>query len=89
MKKEKFNEYRAMGIPELTAEIDKRREQVYKLREKKVYEDLSNPFEIRILRREIAQLATLVRQKELAANPGPSRGARSRAERRRKSRVKA
>lgn len=69
MKSQELNEYRGMSIAELGEQVDQHRDQIYKMREKMAVEEVSNPFQIRMKRREVAQLKTLIRQKELADNP--------------------
>ena len=69
MKSQDLNEYRGMSIAELSEQVDEHREQIYKLREKMAVEEASNPFQVRMKRREVAQLKTLIRQKEIAQNP--------------------
>ena len=73
MKPKEFSEYQGMSIDELREQVDGHRLQIFKMREKKVVEELSNPYQIRAKRREVAQLKTLIRQKELAVNPKKAR----------------
>lgn len=61
---------RELPAAELESEVAKAREKLWKLRFQARGEPLENPGEIRRLRREIARMKTILRERELAGRAG-------------------
>jgi len=59
----KPNEIRNLTVEEITAEVDKRREEILDLRIQSAVGQSSNPRRIRSARREIARLMTVANEK--------------------------
>jgi large subunit ribosomal protein L29 len=68
----KAEEYRQMTPEDLKKEIDALSKSLFDLRFKKVTETVENPAEFRKLRRTLARVRTILRQKERAAAPAPA-----------------
>lgn len=60
----KKNELKEKSIKELILERDKAKKALNELKFKKVVSVVENPVQIRILRREIARINTLIHEKE-------------------------
>ena len=60
-------EIRDMGDVEIAQSIEELREELFNLRLGAAYEELENPARIRQVRREIARLKTITREREIAA----------------------
>jgi large subunit ribosomal protein L29 len=70
----KITEIRALSVDETRSRLEEAREEYFKLRFQKATGQLSDLSRLRAARREIARLATILREKELAiprqeANP--------------------
>ncbi len=65
MKNKKLNE---MSSPELEKELSELKSELFKLRFSLATNGLDNPMRIREVRREIARVKTVLRQKELNNN---------------------
>ncbi len=65
MKNKKLNE---MSSPELEKELSELKSELFKLRFSLATNGLDNPMRIREVRREIARVKTVLRQKELKNN---------------------
>ncbi len=65
MKNKKLNE---MSSPELEKELSELKSELFKLRFSLATNGLDNPMRIREVRREIARVKTILRQKELKNN---------------------
>ncbi len=73
MKRTEMSDLRSKSVEELQKAIEEKRRDLYKLREKRVVEQLNDPFELGRLRRDIARMRTLIGEKE--------RGGKGRCER--------
>ena len=60
-------EIRALATPEIEAKLDDAREELFKLRFQFKTGQLTDYSRLRVARRTIAQLATILRERELAA----------------------
>ena len=63
----KAEEIREFENSEITARLGELREELFKLRFRSVTQQLENPLLIRHIRRDIARLETILRERELAA----------------------
>ena len=59
----KPNEVRNMGLGEIEAEVEKRREELFDLRIQSAVGHTSNPRRARMAKREIARLLTIAKEK--------------------------
>lgn len=59
-------EIRELGDTDITQQIAELNEELFDLRMKSAYEELENPARIRQLRRDLARLKTIQRERELA-----------------------
>ena len=67
MKAKEYREkIRKMSIEELQAEEQELRAQLFKLRFKGATSPIDNPVQIRYLKRDIARVRTVIKEKELA-----------------------
>ena len=57
---------RELSYPELLAKRNETKKEYFDLRIKSVMEHLDNPVQLRIIRRKIAALNTVIREKEIA-----------------------
>jgi large subunit ribosomal protein L29 len=57
---------RELTIDEIDLEIERAREELFKLRFRSAYEELENPSLLRELRRDIARMKTIRHERELA-----------------------
>jgi len=64
----KAKELRELSIPELKERVAKLREELMNLRFQKSIHRLENPMRIRQVRREIARVLTILKEKERSAN---------------------
>ena len=64
----KAKELRELSIPELKERLAKLREEFMNLRFQKAIHRLENPMRIRQVRREIARVLTIIREKERSIN---------------------
>ena len=64
----------------LTEELAERRKHLFDLRSQAVTEKLEDPSQLRKTRREIAQMKTILRQRELEAQPKKEKPAKPAAE---------
>jgi large subunit ribosomal protein L29 len=64
----KAKELRELSIPELKERLAKLREELMNLRFQKAIHRLENPMRIRQVRREIARVLTILKEKERSAN---------------------
>jgi large subunit ribosomal protein L29 len=64
----KAKELRELSIPELKERVAKLREELMNLRFQKTIHRLENPMRIRQVRREIARVLTILKEKERSAN---------------------
>ncbi|HZN56546.1 MAG TPA: 50S ribosomal protein L29 [Planctomycetota bacterium] len=71
--KERIKEILALPTTELEAEITKNREKMFKLRFHGKGKDMQNPRELKSLRKDIARMLTVIRQRQ----PQPSAGGRA------------
>ncbi len=60
---------REMSDPEMTEKLGELSEELFQLRLRAAYEELENPMLIRHLRRDIARLETIKREREATAGP--------------------
>jgi large subunit ribosomal protein L29 len=65
----KLDEIRALGAQELQARVAELREEQFRLRFRAATETLEQPLRLREVRRDIARVLTVLREKELAAAP--------------------
>ncbi len=61
----KVKDLRKLSLQDLTKKEQDLRRELFRLRFKKRVEGLPNPMEIRNIRREIARILTLIREKQL------------------------
>ena len=61
-----LNKMREMTNVELCAELDKLKKELFNLRFQHVTGQLENPVKMRELKKEIARVKTIIREKELA-----------------------
>jgi large subunit ribosomal protein L29 len=66
----KIDELRAMTMDELRAKLGELSEEQFNLRFRLATEPLDDPLRIRKVRREIARVKTLIREKEASAAAG-------------------
>ena len=60
-----LNKFREMTDVELNAELDKMKQQLFNLRFQHVTGQLDNPVQMREVKRNIARVKTIIREKEL------------------------
>jgi large subunit ribosomal protein L29 len=60
-------EIREMGDADIVQVLDELSDELFDLRMKSAYEDIENPKRIRYVRRDIARLKTIQREREAAA----------------------
>jgi len=58
---------RELTIGEIDIEIERAREEIFKLRFRAAYEELENPSLLRSLRRDVARMKTIRHERELRA----------------------
>ena len=63
-----LNKTRKMTDQELTAELNRMKQELFNLRFQHVTGQLENPVKMREVRRDIARVKTIMRQKELERN---------------------
>jgi len=61
----KAEELRGLSIPELREKLRELREELFNLRFQKSIHQLENPMRIRQVKRDIARVLTVIREKEL------------------------
>lgn len=61
----KPRELRELSIPELKERLTKLKEELFNLRFQKAIHKLENPMRIRQVKRDIARVLTIIREKEL------------------------
>jgi len=61
----KASELRELSIPELKEKLSELREELFNLRFQKSIHKLENPMRIRQVKRDIARILTILREKEL------------------------
>lgn len=61
----KARELRELSIPELKEKLSQLREELFNLRFQKTIHKLENPMRIRQVKRDIARVLTILREKEL------------------------
>ena len=61
-----LNKIREMTDVELAAELDKMKKELFNLRFQHVTGQLENPVKLREVKRDIARVKTIIREKELA-----------------------
>ena len=76
----KLDEIRALSAQDLQARATELREEQFRLRFRAATETLEQPLRLREVRRDIARVLTVIREKELAAAPtAPAKGPAKRA----------
>lgn len=60
-----LNKFREMTDAELNAELDKMKQQLFNLRFQHVTGQLDNPVQMREIKKNIARVKTIIREKEL------------------------
>jgi large subunit ribosomal protein L29 len=79
----KADEIRNLSDADARARVQELQEEQFRLRFRSATETLEQPLRLRTIRRDIARLLTVLRERELAAQgPTPARTARRRAARR-------
>ena len=69
MKAKEYREkIRNMSLEELKAEEQELRAQLFKLRFKSATSPIDNPVQVRYIKRDIARVKTVIKEKELAAS---------------------
>lgn len=66
-------EIREKETGHLAEELAEKRKHLFNLRSQAVTEKLEDPSQLRKTRKEIAQMQTILRQRELQANPKPAK----------------
>ncbi|MFN3505164.1 MAG: 50S ribosomal protein L29 [Caldimicrobium sp.] len=66
----KAKELRELSLPELKEKLIELRQELFNLRFQKSIHRLENPMKLRNLRREIARVLTVIREKELNLRKG-------------------
>ncbi|MBA2670151.1 MAG: 50S ribosomal protein L29 [Gemmatimonadetes bacterium] len=64
----KSADIRDLNTDEITARIEQLREELFRLRFRSATMELENPMLLRTLKRDIARLSTILRERELAGN---------------------
>ena len=64
----KTNEIKSLSIQELNARVKQLNEELFNLRFSHATRNLANPLAIRNVRREIAKVKTVLKEKEIAEN---------------------
>jgi large subunit ribosomal protein L29 len=67
----KPTEIRDMSTDELTARVDQLEEELFRLRFRAATMEIENPMLLRTLRRDVARLRTVLRERELAGKGAP------------------
>ena len=67
MKNKKAEEYRGLTTDELNSEVEDLRARQFQMRTQSVTEKLDDPSQLQKVKREIAVIKTVIREKELAA----------------------
>lgn len=62
----KMNKFRQMTDVELSSELDKMKKELFNLRFQHVTGQLENPVKMREVKRDIARVKTIIREKEMA-----------------------
>jgi large subunit ribosomal protein L29 len=70
----KLEEIRALGEKELQAHVSELQEEQFRLRFRAATETLESPLRLREVRRDIARVLTVIREKQLAAEQTAGRG---------------
>ncbi|OGS18912.1 MAG: 50S ribosomal protein L29 [Elusimicrobia bacterium RIFOXYA2_FULL_40_6] len=63
MKKKQWNELKDLTLPELVLQLDQKMLKYYRIKVQHKSAPLKNPLEIRELRKDIARMKTLLKQK--------------------------
>lgn len=63
----KANKYREMSVQELSAKLSDLKTEFFNLRFQKATGQLSNPLSIREIKRDIARVKTVLKERELSA----------------------
>ncbi len=66
MKRNEFKEVREKSVEELNEELKNLKEELFRLRFQHATNQLENPMKLRSVKRDIARLKTILRQRELA-----------------------
>ncbi|BAU24047.1 50S ribosomal protein L29 [Caldimicrobium thiodismutans] len=66
----KAKELRELSLPELKEKLSQLREELFNLRFQKTIHRLENPLKIRNLKRDIARVLTILKEKELNLRKG-------------------
>lgn len=66
----KAKELRELSLPELKEKLAQLRQELFNLRFQKAIHRLENPMKIRNLKRDIARVLTVIREKELELKKG-------------------
>lgn len=66
----KTSEIKGLSIEELNAKVKELNEELFNLRFSHATRNLANPLAIRNVRRDIAKVKTVLREKEIAKNGG-------------------
>lgn len=61
-----MNKFRQMTDVELSSELDKMKKELFNLRFQHVTGQLENPVKVREVKRDIARVKTIIREKEMA-----------------------
>ena len=74
----KTDEIREMSDGDIHARVAELEEERFRLKFRSATEPLENPLRLRTIRRDIARLKTILRERQLAATGGARAGARGR-----------
>ncbi|MBI4368827.1 MAG: 50S ribosomal protein L29 [Elusimicrobia bacterium] len=73
MKRREKESLRSLSVPELESEYRKRRTELFEMKFQKYFKKVENPLRARYLRREIAALATWIRDKSAVGSASDGR----------------
>jgi large subunit ribosomal protein L29 len=73
------SDIREMEQADILTRINELEEERFRLKFRGATENLQDPLRLRLIRRDVARLKTVLRERELAAMPAPAGTARSRA----------
>ncbi len=70
----KAHELRVIGRDELMSRIEELQKEIFNLRFRKATQQLDNPLRLRIVRRELARVLTVLRESDLGIGAGSDKG---------------
>jgi len=70
----KAKEFREMSDEELRQELDNHRRELFNLRHRQVIEPLDNPAQLRSIKKDVARILTILRERSLRADAEATKG---------------